>query len=100
MADAQDTRSVSQLKSDIAAARARMNANVEGLVKEVHPQAVKERAIDDAKAFAMAEVNSLKSQVKDEVGWRTDRLTVAGVVVAGTVAALLVLRCIVQRIRS
>lgn len=95
-----DTRSVEQIRADLAAARARMGANVEGLVTEVHPKAVKQRTIDDTKAMFMAEVDNAKSQVKDEDGWRTDRLTLAGAVAGAAVLGLAVVRLVVSQARK
>lgn len=95
-----DTRSAAQIKADIAAARARMSANVEGLVTEVHPKAVKQRSVDEAKAFAMTEVSHLKSQVKDDDGWRTDRLSVAGVAAGAAALGLAVVRVIVKSVQK
>lgn len=95
-----DPRSPEQIRADIAAARARMSANVEGLVAEVHPKAVKQRTVDETKAFMMAEVDNAKRQVKDEDGWRTDRLTVAGAAAGAALLSLLVVRAIVRKIRN
>ena len=95
-----DTRSAAQIRADIAAARARMGANVEGLVTEVHPKAVKQRTIDDTKAMMFAEVENAKSQVKDEDGWRTDRLTLAGVAAGAALLGLLTIRAIVRKFRK
>ncbi|WP_420174756.1 DUF3618 domain-containing protein [Luteococcus sp. OSA5] len=93
-----DTRSAQQIRADIAAARARMGANVEGLVNEVHPKAVKQRSVDEAKAFVMTEVDHAKSQVKDEDGWRTDRLSLAGAAAGAVAVSLLVVRAIVRQV--
>lgn len=95
-----DTRSASQIKADLAAARNRMSANVTELVEEVHPQAIKARTIDDAKYFAKGEIEHVTSLVKDEAGWRTDRLALFGVVAAGAVTVLVVVRALVRRVRS
>lgn len=93
-----DNRSAQQIRADIAAARARMSANVEGLVTEVHPKAVKQRTVDDVKAFARAEAEHAKSQIKDEDGWRTDRLTLAGAVAGAALVAVLTLRAIARKV--
>jgi len=87
-----DNRSPEQIRADIHAARQRMSANVQGLVTEVHPTAVKNRAVDDAKEVARTEVQNLTHQVKDENGWRTDRLTLAGVASGAVMVGLLVIR--------
>ncbi|HSN44697.1 MAG TPA: DUF3618 domain-containing protein [Propionibacteriaceae bacterium] len=95
-----DNRSAAQIRADIAAARARMSANIEGLVTEVHPTAVKNRAVDNAKSFAAMEFANAKSQVKDEAGWRLDRLLTVGAAVAGSLAVLLVIRSLVDKSRG
>ena len=88
----------SQIEADIAAARARLSANVEGLINEVHPKAVVERQIDGARAFVNTEISNAKSQIKDEAGWRLDRIALAGGVVAGALAVLLAIRVIVTKL--
>lgn len=96
MADTTDTRTAAQIRADIAARRARVSANLSNLVTEVHPTAVKERTINDAKSFAQTEFDAAKSQVKDDRGWRVDRLLMLGAAVVGTVALLVGVRAIVQ----
>lgn len=95
-----DTRSAEQIRRDIAAARARVSAQVEQLVEEVHPTTVKDRAVDQARAFAQAEFDSAKATIKDEAGWRVDRLLAVGAAVAGVVAFLLTVRAVGNRRRS
>lgn len=91
-----DNRSAAQIRADLEAARQRLGANVQGLVTEVHPTAVKNRAVDDAKEVARTEVSNLTSQVKDENGWRTDRLTTAGVVGGAAMVGLMIIRGLVK----
>ncbi|MEL4358731.1 MULTISPECIES: DUF3618 domain-containing protein [unclassified Luteococcus] len=97
-----DPRSAKQIQADIAAARARMSANVEGLVTEVHPKAVKQRSVDEAKAFVMNEVDYAKSTaknaVKDDDGWRTDRISLGSGAAAVALVALLTVRAIVRKV--
>ena len=95
-----DTRTPSQIKADLAAARARMVANVTDIVEDVHPQAVKERTIDDAKAFAFGELENAKSMVKTDAGWRNDRLAKIGGIAVGVLVLLLTVRKIRNRNRS
>ncbi|AFV90154.1 hypothetical protein PACID_23770 [Acidipropionibacterium acidipropionici ATCC 4875] len=98
---AKDTRSADQIRRDIAAARARMSSTIEGLTEEFHPVAVKNRAVGQAKDFAQREYTTVRdrltSQVKDENGWRTDRLTLIGGGLVAAVGALVVLRAVVGR---
>lgn len=89
-----DTRTAEQIRRDIAAARARVSANVEQLVEEVHPTSVKDRAVGQARSFAQAEFNSAKATIKDEAGWRLDRMLAVGAAVAGVVVFLLTARAI------
>ncbi|WP_203567295.1 DUF3618 domain-containing protein [Aestuariimicrobium ganziense] len=95
-----DTRSIDQIRADISAARSRMAASVEGLVEQVHPTAVKQRTVNDAKSFAQDEFTNLKSQVKDDDGWRTDRLVIVGGALLGVATFLLTVRAIVGRIKK
>ena len=89
-----DTRTADQIRRDIAAARARVSANVEQLVEEVHPTTVKDRAVGQARSFAQAEFDSAKATIKDEAGWRLDRLLALGAAVLGVVAFLVSVRAI------
>lgn len=95
-----DNRSATEIQADLAAARSRMSSNVEGLVTEVHPKAVKQRAVDDAKDLLNREVENAKYQVKDENGWRTDRLTVAGAVAGAVTAFVVVVRLVRRALRK
>ena len=95
-----DTRTASQIKADLEAARARLSTNIAGLVEEVHPAAVKARTIDDAKSFARSEVDYAKGLVKNDAGWRTDRLVLVSGVVVGALVMLLTVRAIVSSARS
>lgn len=90
----QDNRTAEQIRRDLAAARARVSAQVEQLVEEVHPTAIKDRTIDQARAFAQTEFESAKSTIKDEAGWRVDRLIAVGGAVLGVVTFLLTVRAI------
>lgn len=89
-----DTRTAEQIRRDIAAARARVSAHVEQLVEEVHPTTMKDRAVDQARTFAQTEFESAKSTIKDEAGWRLDRLFAIGGAVLGVVTFLLTVRAI------
>lgn len=98
-----DTRTTAQIRADIAAARARIAANVEGLVEEVHPQAVRERVGQEARAFAQTEINNAKasftSQVKEDDGsWRADRLVLLGGAIAGMITFLVTIRVLINRL--
>lgn len=100
MANGSTQRSRSEIEADIAAARARLSGGVEELIDQVHPNRIKERQIENAKAFAQTEFNRAKAEIKDdETGWRTDRLLIIGGSVAGLMAFLLTVRALVRRAR-
>ena len=90
-----DTRSAEQIRRDIAASRARVSAHVEHLVEEVNPTTVKDRAVDQAKAFAQSEFNAAKAQFTTSTGLRKDRLIAVGAAVAGVVLFIVTVRAIV-----
>ncbi len=92
------TRTKADIEAEIAAARSRLVGNVEELITTVHPQAVKTRAINDAKDFAAGELNTARSQFVDEFGnYKWDRIAYLAAAVIGTVAFVGVLKSIVRR---
>ncbi|MDO5286620.1 MAG: DUF3618 domain-containing protein [Actinomycetia bacterium] len=92
-------RTTQEILRDIDAATARLAGNVAGLVAEVHPKAVVNRTVVDAKHFAAEQYEYAKTQVKDEYGWRVDRLAVAAGAAAGLLTFLLVVRSVNKRRR-
>lgn len=95
MAD-NSTRSKAQIEADVAATRARLAANVQDLVDQVHPQNLKRQAVADAKSFAQTEFDNAKSQFVGPDGPRMDRIAMIGGAIAGVVTLVLVLRAIVR----
>ena len=92
---AEGTRSKEQIQAEIAAARARLASNVEGLITQAHPKAVAARTVQDAKAFAAGEFQAAKAQFVAVDGTpRTTRLAALAVAVLGGVAFLMVARSI------
>lgn len=89
---------VQQLQAQIAAAREKLAQNIQGLVTDVHPSAVRARAVNDARTFASDSVSQAKATVVDESGVRWDRIGTAVLVVAGVVGTVVVLRGIRKRI--
>jgi hypothetical protein len=90
-------RTREQIEADQAAIRERMAGNIEALIDQVHPQRIKDRQIESAKAFAMAEVDHAKSQIFHPNGeLRTTRLVAIGGAVAGFVTFVVVVRRIVR----
>ncbi|TBT86519.1 DUF3618 domain-containing protein [Propioniciclava sinopodophylli] len=94
---AEGTRSKEQIQAEIAAARARLASNVEGLITQAHPKAVVARTVQDAKAFAAGEFQAAKAQFVAVDGTpRTTRLAALAVAVIGGVAFLMVARSIAR----
>ena len=94
---AEGTRSKEQIQAEIAAARARLASNVEGLITQAHPKAVAARTVQDAKAFAAGELQAAKAQFVAVDGTpRTTRLAALAVAVLGGVAFLMVARSIAR----
>ncbi|MFT4297298.1 MAG: DUF3618 domain-containing protein [Micropruina sp.] len=95
------TRSKQDIEAEIAAARERLASNVAGLVNEVHPKAVMQRGIDEARGFAATEFANAKAQVIDENGrLRTERVLLVGGAVAGVVTFVLLVRGILKGLRQ
>ncbi len=95
---ADGSRSKEQIQADIAAARARLASNVEGLITQAHPKAVAARTVQDAKAFAAGEFEAAKAQfVSLDGSPRSGRLAALGVAVVGTIALLVVVRSLARR---
>jgi hypothetical protein len=106
MTDPGTERRVEDIQRDLAEARRRLSDNIGSLINEVHPKAVVHRTIDDAKATAQATLDDakgfaqegfqrIKSELRDENGWRTDRL----IAVAGGVLSVLTFVGIVRGVR-
>ncbi|QLQ16394.1 MAG: DUF3618 domain-containing protein [Micropruina sp.] len=96
MADSQ-TRTTQQIEAEIAAARQRLAANVEGLINQVHPKAVVQRSIDDARTFAATEYANAKAQVVDRNGdLRLDRVGLLAGAVVGSITFVWLVRSILR----
>lgn len=94
------TRSKQDIEAEIEAARQRLADNVAGLVNQLHPKAIVQRGIDDARDLAAAEFAQAKAQVIDEHGQlRTERVLLLGGAVAGVVTFVLLVRRILKGIR-
>lgn len=95
------TRSKQDIEAEITAARDRLAANVAGLINQVHPKAVVQRGIDEARGLAAAEFANVKSQVVDENGsLRTERVLLLGGAIAGLVTFVLLVRRILKSVRG
>ncbi len=99
-ASAAPERTNAQIENDLANAKRRLFENLDGLVTEVHPQAVAHHVKEEAKSFAETQFEQAKEQIKDEYGWRVDRFIVVGGAVLGVVTFLLVVRALTNRGRE
>jgi hypothetical protein len=99
-------RSIDDIESDLAAARARLAENIGSLIAEVHPKAVVHRSFEDVKTLARQNAAALadqareraawvQGQFRDERGWRIERLAAA----IGGLVALLTFIGVVRRSR-
>ena len=85
----------------MAAARQRVTESVEGLVGEVDPRAIKQRAIDDTRSFVKGELHNAKSYfISTTTGPRWDQIAKVGGMVVGTIALVVLARSAVGRGRS
>lgn len=96
--DAQPT--IEELKAEAAANRARLTESVGALAEELQPRNLAKATFEDAKTFVSSEFENAKSQIKDEYGWRVDRLIAVGGAVLGVVTFVLTVRAIVNRSRG
>jgi hypothetical protein len=97
----QPTRTPSQIEADLGATRDRLIASVEALIDQVHPNRIKQRQIANVKRIANTELENAKSKVFNARGdLRTGRIAAVATAVAGIVGFLLILRAIVQRVKS
>lgn len=93
-------RSIADIQADLAASRATLVSSVEGLIDDLRPKNMAKRAVSDAKSFVSTEFENAKQQVKDENGWRVDRLISVGGAILGAVAFVFTVRMIVNRSRG
>lgn len=95
---ADGTRSKEQIQADIAAARARLTSNVEGLILQVHPKAIAARSVRDAKTFVAGEIDAAKAQfVEPDGSPRPTAVIALAVAVVGSIAFLVVARSLARR---
>lgn len=92
-------RSVEEIRADLARNRVAMSTAAADLVEEYKPKNIARRAVGDAKGFVAGEFRAAKSQIRDENGWRTDRLLVLGGAVLGVVLFAVTVRRIGNRKR-
>lgn len=90
-------RPVAEIRADLARNRDRVAASLGDFVDEVHPKNVAKRGVESAKSFVAEEFESAKSQVKDENGWRMDRVLAIGGAVLGVVVFVVTINTIANR---
>lgn len=92
------SRTVDEIRADLAAARAKLAQATSDAVEAVKPQNIARAGVDQAKQFAKAEFDAVASQVRDEEGgWRTDRLIAIGGAVLGLVVFAVTINAIANR---
>ncbi|MDR2896186.1 MAG: DUF3618 domain-containing protein [Propionibacteriaceae bacterium] len=97
-----DTRTIAQIEQDLADRRRRLAEDLAQLVGEVHPSAVKARAISAAKSGWRDALADAKAQAKHGLAWVKDQfvdeqgrinrrnLAIAAASVAGFVTLMIV----------
>ena len=76
--DSDTTRTVDEIRAELASNRQSLAGAMEDLVDSVKPANIARRGIDDAKSFVAGELQTIKEELRDEDGWRTDRLAIIG----------------------
>lgn len=99
MVKAKAQRSTAEIQAELAQSRTRLAAEVEGLVDELNPKNVAKRAVDDAKTLVVNEYEAAKAQLKDEEGWRVDRLVMLGGAILGVLAFFGTLKSIIGAVK-
>ncbi len=96
MADA--VRTKADIEAELEAARTRLAEGLSSLINEVHPKAIVNRAVTDARSRASDKVKALRAQLVEPDGsLNVTRAAIAGAAVAGAVAFIAVVRSIVHR---
>ncbi|MFV0430480.1 MAG: DUF3618 domain-containing protein [Arachnia sp.] len=91
---------VKDLRERLATNRAQMSASVSDFVEEVKPSNVAKRGVEEAKGFVTNEFEAVKRQVKDDDGWRTDRLMIIGGAVLGVIVFAVTINAVASRSRQ
>lgn len=94
---AKSTSNTTRIEADMAAARARLASNIEGLITQSHPKAIVARSVQDAKQFVADEADGVKAQFVNVDGSpRTNRILALTAAVVGSIAFLVVVRSIAR----
>ena len=81
--DGDTTRTVDEIRAELASNRQSLAGAMEDFVDSVKPANIARRGIDDAKSFVAGEFQNIKEELRDEDGWRTDRLAIIGGAILG-----------------
>lgn len=80
------TRSVDEIRADLAANRAKLADAASEAVESMKPKNIARESAQQVKQFAKTEFDAATSQFRDETGaWRRDRLLMIGGAVLGAV---------------
>jgi uncharacterized membrane-anchored protein YhcB (DUF1043 family) len=90
-------RTLADIQADIDRAQRQIEDTLASLIDSVHPKAIAHRTIEDAKSFAGDQLSSAKAQVRDQYGWRLDRLALVAGAVVGVVTFLVAVRALGNR---
>ena len=92
------TRSVDEIRVDLAANRAKLADATSEAVEAMKPKNIARESSEQVKQFARAEFDAATSQFKDEQGaWRTDRLLMIGGAIVGAVVFFVAVSSVANR---
>ncbi|WP_040281685.1 DUF3618 domain-containing protein [Tessaracoccus massiliensis] len=91
------TRSVDEIRVDLAANRAKLANATSEAVEAMKPKNIAKESAEQVKQFAKAEFDAATSSFKDEDGaWRSDRLMLIGGAIVGAVVFLVAVNSIAK----
>ncbi|MBB1484466.1 DUF3618 domain-containing protein [Tessaracoccus sp. MC1865] len=92
------TRSVDEIRVDLAANRAKLANATSEAVESMKPKNIARESVSQVKEFAKTEFETATSSFKDESGaWRTDRLLMIGGAVVGAVVFFMAVSSVANR---
>ncbi|SER57918.1 Protein of unknown function [Propionibacterium cyclohexanicum] len=97
---AKNDSDIDRLRARIASNRDKLSANVEGLVSEVHPTALKRHAVAAVKQRIEDGKEKVKATVVDEGGPRWDRIGTGVLAAVGVVLVVVSIRGIGRAVGS
>ncbi|GAA4899335.1 hypothetical protein GCM10025789_16910 [Tessaracoccus lubricantis] len=92
------TRSVDEIRVDLAANRAKLANATSEAVESMKPKNIAKESVAQVKQFAKTEFEAATTSFKDEHGaWRTDRLLMIGGAVVGAVVFFMAVSSVANR---